>query len=147
MAQILSMPQCVNCSCMVRLAGCSRKIVWGINLLYPERCGCDFQRVNFENMSIQIIITLEWMPVDFVDSKSTLVQVMAWYHQASSDYLNQCWLKISDAKWHHKVTMHLWPTFYTPYFQIHMLQWKSLNFDQNFIAVSPYESNKVQWQW
>ena len=31
------------------------------------------------------------MPQDFTDYYSTLVQVMAWCHQAPSHYLNQCW--------------------------------------------------------
>ena len=34
---------------------------------------------------------LEWMPEDLIDSQSTLVQVMAWCHQAKSYYLSQCW--------------------------------------------------------
>ena len=36
-------------------------------------------------------ITLSWISLDFTDGKSTLVQVMAWCHQATSHYLNQCW--------------------------------------------------------
>ena len=32
-----------------------------------------------------------WMSLDLNDEKSTLVQVMAWCHQAASHYLNQCW--------------------------------------------------------
>ena len=35
---------------------------------------------------------LQWMPQDFTDDKSTLVQVMAWYRQATSHCLGQCWL-------------------------------------------------------
>ena len=35
---------------------------------------------------------LSWMPQDLADDKSTLVQVMAWCHQATSHYLSQCWL-------------------------------------------------------
>ena len=31
------------------------------------------------------------MPQNLTDDKSTLVQVMAWCHQAASHYLNQCW--------------------------------------------------------
>ena len=31
------------------------------------------------------------MPLDLTDDKSTLVQVMAWCHQAPSHYLSQCW--------------------------------------------------------
>ena len=36
-------------------------------------------------------IALTWMPLNFTDHMSTLVQVMAWCHQAPSHYLNQCW--------------------------------------------------------
>ena len=42
-------------------------------------------------------VTFEWnfrlksMSLDFTDDKSTLVQVMAWCHQATSHYLSQCW--------------------------------------------------------
>ena len=31
------------------------------------------------------------MSLDLADEKSTLVQVMAWCHQATSHYLSQCW--------------------------------------------------------
>ena len=31
------------------------------------------------------------MSLDFTDDQSTLVQVMAWCHQAISHYLSQCW--------------------------------------------------------
>ena len=31
--------------------------------------------------------------LDFTDDQSTLVQVMAWCHQATSLYLSQCWSK------------------------------------------------------
>ena len=33
------------------------------------------------------------MPLDLTDDESTLVQVMAWCHQATSHYLSQCWLR------------------------------------------------------
>ena len=32
-----------------------------------------------------------WMWLDFTDDQLTLVQVMAWCHQATSHYLSQCW--------------------------------------------------------
>ena len=35
-------------------------------------------------------IALRWMSLELSDDKSTLVQVMAWCHQATSHYLNQC---------------------------------------------------------
>ena len=42
-------------------------------------------------LSISHKIALRWMPLDLSDDKSTLVQVMAWCHQATSHYLSQCW--------------------------------------------------------
>ena len=36
-------------------------------------------------------IALRWMPLDLIDDKSTLVQVMVWCRQATSHYLSQCW--------------------------------------------------------
>ena len=35
-------------------------------------------------------IVLKWISLDLSDDKSTLVQVMAWCHQATSHYLSQC---------------------------------------------------------
>ena len=42
-------------------------------------------------LSIQVNIFLVWMWDDLIDGKSTLGQLMAWYRQATSHYLNQCW--------------------------------------------------------
>ena len=50
-----------------------------INSLPSERCGGDFKCVNFKHnlcidiLSIQVNITLEWMPEELVDGKWTLV--------------------------------------------------------------------------
>ena len=41
--------------------------------------------------SISYKIALRWMPQDLTDDKSTLVQVLAWWRQATSHYLSQCW--------------------------------------------------------
>ena len=41
------------------------------------------------------------IPQNPIDDKSTLVQVMAWYCQATSHYLNQLLTKIYVAIWHH----------------------------------------------
>ena len=38
-------------------------------------------------------IALKLTSWDLSDDKSTLVQLMAWCHQATSHYLNQCWPK------------------------------------------------------
>ena len=42
-------------------------------------------------MSTSYEIALKWMPQNQFDDKSTLVQVMALCHQATSHYLSHCW--------------------------------------------------------
>ena len=49
------------------------------------------QILVFNGWGISCEIALIWMSLDFVDDQSTLVQVMAWCHQATSHYLNQYW--------------------------------------------------------
>ena len=44
-----------------------------------------------DGWGISCEIALIWMSFDFTDDQSTLVQVMAWCHQAPSHYLGQCW--------------------------------------------------------
>ena len=68
-----------------------------VNSLAPGRSKCNSKNVIF-NLVVLIGIfrtshdnALRWMPQDLTD-KSTLVQVMAWYCQATSHYLSQCWL-------------------------------------------------------
>ena len=68
-----------------------------INSLAPGRFQINFRQVIFNRTfmnggwGISYEIALRWMPLDLTDDKSTLVQVMAWCHQATSHYLNQCW--------------------------------------------------------
>ena len=47
------------------------------------------------------IAPLRWMPQNSTNEESTLVQVMAWYHQATSHYVSQCWPRsvLSYATW------------------------------------------------
>ena len=42
-------------------------------------------------VSISRKMSLRWIPQDLIDDYSTLVQVMAWCHQATSHYLSPCW--------------------------------------------------------
>ena len=42
-------------------------------------------------LSTSFEICHKWVPLNPVDDKSALVQVMAWCRQAPSHYLNQCW--------------------------------------------------------
>ena len=69
-----------------------------VNSLAPGRSGFDSKNGIF-NLVLLIGIfrsshdnALQWMPQDVTDDESTLVQVMAWCHQATSHYLSQCWL-------------------------------------------------------
>ena len=52
-------------------------------------------------------IPLKWMPQKLTNEKSTLVQVMAWYRQATSHYLNQR-LPRSMSLWYIYCTMVLY---------------------------------------
>ena len=54
------------------------------------------------------------MSRDLTDDKSTLVQVMAWCHQATSHYLSQCW-----------------PSFLSPY-GVTRPQWVSILLGHNY---------------
>ena len=69
-----------------------------INSLAPGRFECDSINVIF-NIDLLIGVfrsshnnVLRWMPQDLTDDKSRFVQLMVWCRQATSHYLNQCWL-------------------------------------------------------
>ena len=71
-------------------------LLYVINSLSPGRLTCHFKTANFNLILLIGIFTsskdnaLRWMPRDLTDDKSTLVQIMAWCHQATSHYLSQC---------------------------------------------------------
>ena len=67
--------------------------------LIPGRFECYFRLMS---LKLNLVIdgwgffcetALRWMSLDLTDDKSTLVQVMAWCHQATSHYMSQCWLR------------------------------------------------------
>ena len=69
------------------------------NSLAPGRLGCNSKNGIF-NLVLLIGMfrpshdnALRWMPQELTDDQSTLVQVMAWCHQATKHYLSQCWLR------------------------------------------------------
>ena len=72
-------------------------IVLSVNTLAPGKFEWNFIYIIFKQIlvidgwAISCEITLIWMPLDFTDDQSTLVQVMAWCRQATSHYLSQCW--------------------------------------------------------
>ena len=59
-----------------------------VTSLAPRRCGSNLKRVIFklfiQNSSLETHceIVFMWMPQNLTKEKSTLVQVMAWLHQA-----------------------------------------------------------------
>ena len=68
-----------------------------LNSLAPGKFEWNFRYVIVKQIlvidgwGISCEIALIWMSLDFTDDQSTLVQVMAWCHQATSHYLHQCW--------------------------------------------------------
>ena len=86
------------CHCTSKMPTFTKmQFIWSqINSLTPGRSQCDFENVIF-NLALLIGIfkssydnVLRWMPQNLTDDRSTLVQVMAWCHQATSHCLNQC---------------------------------------------------------
>ena len=67
------------------------------NSLVPGKFEWNFRHVIFKQIlvidgwGISCEIVLIWMSLDFSDDQSTLVQVMAWCPQATSQHLSQCW--------------------------------------------------------
>ena len=59
--------------------------------IYRNKSGIPEHTLWINVMSTSCKTAFRWMPHDSLDDKSTLVLVMAWCHQATSHYLNQCW--------------------------------------------------------
>ena len=70
-----------------------------INSLSPKRCGCDLKLLHFKhNWRVDILhtqanISLEWIPEDLIEGKSTLVEVIGWCHQKTSHNFSQFGLR------------------------------------------------------
>ena len=59
-----------------------------------EMLGTILQIISvIDGWGISCELALRWMSLDLTDDKSTLVQVMAWYRQATSRYLSKCWVR------------------------------------------------------
>ena len=75
-------------------SGC---IMMAISSTASWRCYSNVKSVLFKliipNSSVDSLskIALWWMPQNLTDDKSTLVLVMAWWHQEASQYLSHCW--------------------------------------------------------
>ena len=101
LSQFLLIPQCLefilrfsNISWQRVLSFCESLV---FNSLAPGRPGCHFETAIFNINLLTGIFTsskdndLRWMPRELTDDKPTLVQAIAWCHQATSSYLSQCW--------------------------------------------------------
>ena len=115
-------------------------------------------------LSISSEFSLGWVPPDFNNDESTLVQVMLWYPQdegtkalpelsgTTRHYLSQCWPSslsphsITRPQWvntgktipYYRVTLRpetKWPPFFRWHFQINFLKQKCFHFDSNFTDI------------
>ena len=100
---------CMGCIILPR--GRRPLYVGRFNSLAPGKFELNFRYVIFkwilviDGWGISCEISLIWISLDFADDLSTLVQVMAWCHQATSHYLNQCWPR---SPMPYGVTRHQW---------------------------------------
>ena len=62
-----------------------------LNSFATEGFEWNLRQVIFKKGLVICVFALRWFSLDFVDEKSTFIQVMALCHQATSHYLSQCW--------------------------------------------------------
>ena len=73
------------------------KTTYHIDSLAPGGRGSNFKSIiseyilRIKSISNRWEMVRMWVPHKTFDDKSTLVQVMAWWRQATSHYLKQCW--------------------------------------------------------
>ena len=95
----------------------SHQTTINLNSLAPGRWVIDFKIIiiklilRIDTWSISCDIALGRMPQNPFRDKSTLVQVMAWCRQATSHYLDQCWLRSMTP---HVVTRPQWVNTASP---------------------------------
>ena len=126
----------------------------GLNSLAPGQFEWNFRHVIFKQIlmiddwGISCEIALTWMPLDFTDDQSTLVQVMAWCRQATSHYLSQCWPRsqlpngVTRPQW---VKMSFWQKSYIT--QHSSTQHDDILMWQHFLLVllALCEGNPLSW--
>ena len=75
---------------------------------FPFCLSIGILRSSYEN-------ALWWTPQELTDDKSTLIKVIAWWRQATSHYLSQCWPRskspygITWAQWVNLLALGDWP--------------------------------------
>ena len=73
-----------------------------------------------DGWGISCEIAYRWMSVDLTDDKSALVLVIAWCHQATSNYLSQCWPRymspngVTRLRWINILLCRVYPIWYKP---------------------------------
>ena len=95
-----------SCSQVIAMKICTSRLLYSnrdnqpsvsVNSFVPGKFKWNFRDVIVKRIlvtdgwHISCEIALIWMSMDFTDNQSTLVQGMAWCHQATSHYLSQCW--------------------------------------------------------
>ena len=82
-----------------------------LNSLVPGRFKWNFRQIIFKlilvinGWDISSDIALRWISLEFPDSGSALVQVMAWCRQATSHCLSQCWPRSMSPHGHNLLTL------------------------------------------
>ena len=115
----------------VRVSGSGTQV---LNSLAPGTCGNNFKSVTSEYLLLMKFlstcceIALMWIPQNIVD-ESTLVQVMVWCRQATSHYLNQCWLRSPTP---YAVTRLQW-----------VKEWSLCKFNPSVTAARIFRNNQV----
>ena len=115
------------------------------NSLAPGRSEYDSKNVIF-NLDLLIGISrsydnaLRWMPLDLTDDKLTLVQVMAWCHQATSHNLSQCWLSSLSP---YGVARPQWVKYQAVVIQPLIFKWKQVWFEIEPLIITPYGNTSL----
>ena len=120
---------------------------------------CDNQRCLGEGYHVCKIV-VSWMLEDLDDDRSTMVQVMAWWCQATSHNLNQCWLycmkpySITRGQWvnlmakaaetmasHNNALHHDFTHGHITYYILKNSHWQTWTYCINNFSLS----NKISW--
>ena len=116
------------------------------NSLAPGKFEWNLRHLIFRIISvidgwgISCELVLRWMSLDHPHGKSTLVQVMAWRHQATSHYLSQCWPR---SLLPYGVTRPQWVNERIQFSHHTIFNWNSL---QNFINCLVLTNDDL-WEW
>ena len=119
---LMSSMHCTDCQWKDDCWKISREWAMALNSSAPGTSGCYCKNASFNLVSLISIFrssrknAIRWMPQNCTDGKSTLVQVMAWCHQATSHYLSWCW-----------------PRYMSPY-GVNRLQWFNHLCKKHFLA-------------